>query len=230
MWEVYDEFGETFFRHAAESAYNALYDRPAVLGLLGDVRGRQLLDAGCGPGLYLEALAQRGALVTGLDASQAQLGVARARLGPGVPLVRGLLGRALPFRDASFDVVVCALVIHYVADRRTAFAEFARILRAGGRLVCSTQHPTTDWLRKGGSYFDVVEEEDVWQIEDGPFAVRFWREPLSSLCNAATSAGLLIRNLVEPLPAEEMRERFPEDWASLHTRPGFIALELVKPD
>lgn len=229
MWEIYDEFGETYLRHASGGAYNALYDRPAVLDLAGDVGGLQILDAGCGPGLYAEELVRRGATVTGLDASQAQLSIARQRLGAPVPLVRAVLGETLPFRDASFDVVVCALVIHYVADRHAAFREFTRVLRRRGRLVISTQHPTTDWLRKGGSYFDTVEEEDVWKTEDGPYRVRFWREPLTALCQAATASGLLIKSVVEPLPVDEMRERFPDDWAQLQQAPGFLALELVKP-
>jgi SAM-dependent methyltransferase len=229
VWQVYDDFGETYLRHASDSAANALYDRPAVLSLVRDVGGRQVLDAGCGPGLCAEELLRRGAAVTGLDASQAQLSIARRRLGASVPLVRAVLGGNLPFRDASFDVAVCALVIHYVADRRAAFQEFARILRPGGRLVVSTQHPTTDWLRKGGSYFDIVEEEDIWKTEDGPYRVRFWREPLTALCEAATSSGLLIKSVVEPLPVDEMRDRYPDDWAQLRETPGFIALELIKP-
>jgi hypothetical protein len=44
----------------------------------------------------------------------------------------------------------------YVADRSAAFADLYRVLRAGAALVVSTQHPTTDWLHKGGSYFDSV--------------------------------------------------------------------------
>jgi len=229
VWQVYDDFGETYLRHASDSAANALYDRPAVLNLVGDVSGGQVLDAGCGPGLYAQELLRRAAEVTGLDASQAQLSIARRRLGEAVPLVRAVLGGNLPFQSASFDVVVCALVIHYVADRHAAFREFARVLRPGGRLVLSTQHPTTDWLRKGGSYFDIVEEEDVWKTENGPYKVRFWREPLTALCEAATSSGLLIKTVVEPLPVDEMRDRYPDDWAQLREAPGFLALELVKP-
>ena len=61
MWQVYDQIAEFYERHAAESAYNAHYDRPAVLELVGDVEGLDVLDAGCGPGLYAEELLRRGA-------------------------------------------------------------------------------------------------------------------------------------------------------------------------
>ncbi len=104
-------------------------------------------------------------------------------------------------------LTVCALAIPYADDRRAAFAEFFRVLRPGGALVVSTQHPVMDWLRKGGSYFDTKLEADTWRTPHGDQPVRFWREPLSALCTAATSAGFLIENLTEPLPAESMRER-----------------------
>jgi hypothetical protein len=95
--------------------------------------------------------------------------------------------------------------------------------------VISTQHPVADWLRKGGSYFDVTLEADVWRTDSGDHEVRFWREPLSRLCAAATGAGFLIEQLIEPLPADTMRERYPEDYAKLTTEPGFLILRLRRP-
>lgn len=49
---MYEPFAAAFERHAEDSAYNAHYDRPAMLRLLGEVRGLRVLDAGCGPGFY----------------------------------------------------------------------------------------------------------------------------------------------------------------------------------
>lgn len=63
----YDAFAAEFEAHARDSPYNAYYDRPAVLKLLGDVRGRRVLDAGCGPGFYAEELVRRGADVVAFD-------------------------------------------------------------------------------------------------------------------------------------------------------------------
>jgi ubiquinone/menaquinone biosynthesis C-methylase UbiE len=227
-WSVYGRMAGSYEAHAADGAYNAHYDRPAVLSLLGDVRGCQVLDAACGPGYYTAELIARGASVTAFDASPKMLALARARVGERVRLERAVLGELLPFADEEFDIVVCALAIHYADDRTSAFREFARVLSPAGVVVFSTQHPTTDWLRKGGSYFDVRQEEDVWERFGKEFTVRFWREPLTTLCAAVAAAGFLIERLVEPLPAESMRERWPSDWEQLHREPGFIAMRLVK--
>lgn len=229
MWSAYDAMGRGFLDRALDGAYNAHYDRPAVLAALGPVRGLRVLDAACGPGIYTGELVARGATVTAFDASAVMTDLARARVAGRAQIDHGVLGEPLPYADGAFDLVVCALAIHHARDRAVAFAEFWRVLRPGGALVASTQHPTMDWLRKGGSYFDVAVETDIWHTPSGDQAVRFWREPLSVLCGYATDAGFLIEKVIEPLPADTMRERYPEDYQKLTTEPGFLILRLVKP-
>jgi hypothetical protein len=95
--------------------------------------------------------------------------------------------------------------------------------------VVSTQHPVMDWLRKGGSYFQPTLETDIWHTPSGDQPVRFWRESLSALCTAATDAGFLIEKVIEPVPAETMRERYPEGYEKLSREPGFLILRLLKP-
>src|SRR5207244_2827247 len=137
-------------------------DRPAVLATLGPVVGRQVLDAACGPGLYLCELLERRAEVTAFDASPVMVGLARQQTAGRVRIDQAALGEPLPYPDGAFDLVVCALAIHYASDRAAAFAEFCRVLRPGGAAVVSTQHPVMDWLRKNGSYFQTTLETDIW--------------------------------------------------------------------
>jgi SAM-dependent methyltransferase len=229
LWDAYDRMGLSFQEHAADSAYNAHYDRPAMLAALGHVAGRQVLDAACGPGLYLRELLERGAVVTAFDASPVMVSLAGAQTAGRVRIDQATLGEPLPYPDNAFDLIVCALAIHYASDRAAAFAEFCRVLRSGGAAVVSTQHPVMDWLRKGGSYFQTTLETDIWRTPSGDQPVRFWREPLSALCTAATDSGLLIEKIIEPVPAETMRERYPEDYERLSREPGFLILRLLKP-
>jgi SAM-dependent methyltransferase len=89
----YDRFAQVYTRYNQASPFLALYERPATLSLVGDVRGRRVLDAGCGAGAQAVELVRRGALVTGVDLSRGLLGIARGRLGPHLSLHRGLGGR-----------------------------------------------------------------------------------------------------------------------------------------
>jgi SAM-dependent methyltransferase len=222
---LYDEFAERFERHAATALWNAHYDRPAVLGLVGDVDGAVVLDAGCGPGFYIEELLARGAEVIGFDASAEMVRLAQQRAGDRAVVHHHRLGEPLTFvDDATVDVVVSALVWHYVDDRLGALREFHRVLREGGRVVISSGHPTDDWLRDGGSYFEVRHKAEYWSSLDATFAS--WHLPLTVLCDEFAGAGFVIERLLEPRPTPEARATDPGDYERLMTRPGFIVFRL----
>jgi len=74
----YDSFAAGYARTNDSGLFNAHYARPAMVRLAGDVRGRRVLDAGCGSGPLTEDLRARGAVVSGFDASRAMLDLARA--------------------------------------------------------------------------------------------------------------------------------------------------------
>lgn len=225
---LYDPIAEEYEEHAADSAHNALYDRPAVLELLGPVAGLRVLDAGCGPGFYSQALAAGGAAVVAFDQSPEMVRLARRRLGDGTPVRLHDLADPLDWLDdGSFDAAVLALVIHYVDDRVPALRELYRVLRPGGNLVVSTHHPTGDWLRQGGSYFTTATVEEYWK--QGRWWMRYWRQPLTATCAEFAAAGFLVERLVEPQPLPEMADRFPDDFETLAREPGFLVFRLLKP-
>src|SRR5215813_11855779 len=95
----YDRFAEAYSEGTENSLANTYYERPAMLALAGDVAGRRILDAGCGSGPLSAALRDRGAIVTGIDASAGMLALARRRLGDDVPLHVADLSDRLPFAD-----------------------------------------------------------------------------------------------------------------------------------
>jgi SAM-dependent methyltransferase len=224
---MYEPFADAFGEHAATSAYNAHYDRPVVLDLVGDADGLRVLDAGCGPGLLASELVAAGATVTAFDASPRLVTLAGERLDGRADVRVWDLGSPLTWLpDGSVDVAVLALVIHHLARRDVALAELFRVLRPGGALVVSTTHPTADWLRLGGSYFDVAEVTETWH---GDWPVTFWRQPLSAWCDEFSEAGFLIERLVEHQPAATMLDTYPDAHEQLSTSPAFIAFRLLKP-
>ena len=211
---------------AETSVYRTLYDRPTLLDLAGDVEGQQVLDASCGSGCYAEELLRRGASVTALDASPALVDMARHRLGSTASVrVHDLATPLTWVPDGRFDLVVLALVLHRLDDRCGTLQELHRVLATSGRLVLSTHHPMLDWLRFGGSYFDVERVEDEW--DPGP-SVTFWRRPLSDTVNELADVGFVVERLVEPQPSQEVRRSDPVAYASLTQRPAFVAMRLAK--
>jgi SAM-dependent methyltransferase len=114
------------------------------LRLLGDVRGLDVLEYGCGDARWSVLLTAEGARVVGLDQSRGQLRHARALVAAtdrAVALVCAS-GEAAPFVDGSFDLVFCDHGAMSFCDPDHSVAEAARLLRAGGRLVFSQ---TTPW-------------------------------------------------------------------------------------
>lgn len=104
--------------------------------LLGDVHGARVLDFGCGSGGNTVLLAARGARVVGLDLSEDLLTIARRRMrlnGLSALFAAGS-AHALPFFDASFDVVFGNAILHHL-DLRLAAREIHRVLRPGGRAI-----------------------------------------------------------------------------------------------
>jgi SAM-dependent methyltransferase len=109
--------------------------RPAF-AMLGDVRGRHVLDYGCGHGMAAVVLARHGARVTGFDLSAGYVGEARRRAAAnGVSAVfRQADAERLPFPDRSFDAAWGCAILHHL-DLRRAATELRRVLRPGGVAV-----------------------------------------------------------------------------------------------
>jgi len=221
----YDVFADEFLDHARENLYNAHYDRPACLALLGDVAGKTVLDAACGPGLYAEELAARGAEVIGFDQSPRMAELAERRVPPGRFRAHDLANRLDWLADESVDLVLFALALEYVDDRTRALRELRRVLRPDGALVLSRQHPTGDWLRHGGSYFDARVIEETWSRG---WRLRYWLAPLEQTCEELHEAGFLIERLLEPRPTAEAAEIDRDDYERLTREPtGFLAIRAV---
>lgn len=119
-----------------------------VFELAGDLRGKAVLDVGCGDGTYAIEAATRGAAATGIDRAPDMIAAARARgAASDARFIEGD-ALALPFGDGSFDVVVAVTLLCFVPDAQGAVREMARVLRPGGRLVLGDLGRLSTWALK----------------------------------------------------------------------------------
>ena len=136
----------------------------ALLVAEGDLRGRRVLDVGCGTGRLAGALAEReGCKVWGVDPSAEMLEVARGRVPAGVGLKQGV-AEELPFKDGWFERAVTQLSLH-LWDRPRAFVELRRVVT--GRAVMATFDPShfSDYWLNG--FFPSIERIDLARFPDG---------------------------------------------------------------
>jgi ubiquinone/menaquinone biosynthesis C-methylase UbiE len=127
----------TRWRESALGALTEDLEKRAVFSLVGDPGGLRVLDVGCGDGAYAVRASREGADVVGLDRSQSMLEAARARATSAGAVVAWCQGdaSALPFRDASFDLVLAVTALCLVSEPLVALNEMSRVLRPGGVLV-----------------------------------------------------------------------------------------------
>jgi SAM-dependent methyltransferase len=193
------------------------------LRLLGDVRGQAILELGCGGGQCAIAFARQGADVAALDLSDAQLTYARqlaAQEQVAVEFVQGTVEDLHVFGAASRDILFSAYAFQYVADMPRCLAECARVLRPGGRLVFSLDHPFRDCFFDAEdddmavfpvrSYFDRAPLHWHWD-GDAALAMTSHHHTIAEWVDMLAAVGFRLLRLLEPAPPEALLD---EIWPS----------------
>ncbi|WP_083294611.1 class I SAM-dependent methyltransferase [Burkholderia plantarii] len=225
----YDSFAAAYDADNEANAWNAFYERPAILSMAGEVANLRVLDAGCGGGAHAAALVEKGANLTGIDSSAGLLNIARSRLKGRASLILANLNEPLPFAGEAFDLILASLVMHYLPDWSLPLSEFNRVLSRGGRLIFSTHHPFMDHELAGReNYFETYSFTDTWQRGGKDIAMRFWHRPLHAMVDSLAVAGFHIQTLREPQPDPRARTHFPHAYESLSTKPRFIFFSAMK--
>ena len=137
----YDRLASRYDRHWRGYVRQTLDYALDALSLAGTER---ILDVGCGTGECERMAIARfpHSLVIGIDVSPGMIVVAREKLADHPRASFGIAAaEQLPFGQGTFDVAVCANVLHHISDPRRVLSECARVLRPGGQLVL------VDWCR-----------------------------------------------------------------------------------
>ncbi|MCR4757632.1 MAG: class I SAM-dependent methyltransferase [Butyrivibrio sp.] len=236
---------ETFFDgykklRAGEKNANDLFEIPVLFSLLPDMKGKRVLDLGCGFGEHCKEYVRMGAeRVYGIDISEKMLEVARKENSD--PKITYEL---MPIEDIGkitekFDIVISSLAFHYVEDFSGAVKTINSLLAEGGQFIFSQEHPFSTcfsggerWTRdengekiylnlKGYGY--ERENESSWFVDN----IKKYHRMFSTIVNTLVEGGFIIDKMVEPLPNDEILAKYP-DYTDLYHKPDFLIIRASK--
>lgn len=207
----------------------------AILSAIGSVKNHTVLDGGCGEGYLSRELANRGALVTGLDISPSLIVAAceeRDRLGLKINHYVADLN-SIPEADNTFDVVVCNHVMNDVEDPLATLKEIGRVTKPGGRLAFLMLHPCfyTAHAETGNvdtipvtAYFSTRKIETQLNVaglqSPDKFCMVF--HSLERYVSATVDSGYVITRVSEPHPSpEQMKDNW---WQESFVKPLFMLI------
>ena len=244
--KTYDEHAEKYHELRLRPDvmfFNSYIENPAVLSLLeGKINERDVLDMGCGPGVFTKQLHDLGARVKGVDFAPNFIKIAQ-REHPGLEFYVEDAS-STHFEDESFDVVCSNLMLHYFKDLRKIFSEVNRVLRQKGVYVFSTRHPLfggdvgriVDSVDKTGvvrmpPYFR-LDREFFWQLHDENKEIVFempsYRQNFEDVTLALYDSGLVTEKILEPRPVKEAEKVNPLLYEVFSEYPTFMVLQARK--
>jgi len=208
--------------------YNEMLEMPTTLSVLGNVKGKKILDFGCGSGIYARLLTKKGAKLKGFDISPEMLKIAK-QLNPKLDLRLGS-GNKIPFKE-KFDIVLASLVVHYLKDWNKMFKQVKRVLKKGGYFIFSTGNPMTEVREKikigkkkiytFGDYFTERKINSSWEVKGKKVKMPFFHLTYETIIKTIIKNGFEIVDYKDCYPIKKAKKIFPEDYATAIKRPSF---------
>lgn len=231
--DAFNQLAKDYLDFVDSKPHNAYYERPEMLELLDgiEILNKTVLDVGCAAGWYSNQLLERGANVISMDVSPSMIEYAKQRTKGKIETYVANLENPLSFvENQALDVILSSLTLHYVEDWKLPLSEFYRVLKPGGTIVLSTQHPMGDFkASKSGIYYDTELVDYMWKgMPSGPVSVPYYRRSLASMINSFIEAGFTIQKVVEPKPVELLKEVNERVYQNLSKEPAFICFKLLK--
>ena len=217
-WEYSSQSYQKESRIPVDIHYGPGAPNEKELKLLGNLRGKKVLEIGCGGAQCGIAMAKQGAYVTGIDISEKQLEFARnlaKKNNVNVKFYQGDIVSLKQIKSNTQDFVFTAWALHYVGDLEKCFKEVYRVLKKGGIFVLSTPHPFYDTVNSKTlkiirSYFKNGKHTEVYSDKTKTFV--FFDHTFADITNAIVNAGLQIEKVIEP----DSRKRYKGDpWYGL---------------
>ena len=217
------EWSSEQVKSAQKPNYSKLYVvKPALLSLLGNVKGKKILEIGCGTGYWLKILTEQGARCTGLDMSENQIKVAKEDdPEKKIDYFVADASKKINLDDDSFDIIFSEhvfLEISDLSDIKRIFKEAYRLLRNNGFLIVSDLHP----LAPETNFPNIEVDKEYTYFKSG-FPVKIistkpdgtvtkyidFHWTFQDLINSMTESGLKVINVLEPTPDEKTVKKYP---------------------
>ncbi|MBS3149665.1 class I SAM-dependent methyltransferase [Candidatus Woesearchaeota archaeon] len=215
---------------------NELSEQPATFSLLGNIKGKKVLDAGCGSGVYSRLLAEKGAQVYGIELSSEMVDLAKKHCaGMDIDFKQGSINK-LPYANNTFDTIIASLVIHYLKNPETALKEFHRVLKKGGILIFSTTHPVLESFtkirnNKGkneiilSNYFS--KGKYYWTLHNSKVKIPSYRTGFGLLSRLVYNSGFIVEEIKETSLSNKLKD-IPSHLKKFIDTPIFIIFKCKK--
>ncbi len=203
--KIISQWEEAALEYSREQRYSAnnSTDKQIIEESLGDIRGKVILDAGCGDGSFACKLYKQGAKVFACDASKAFIDIAKSEF-PNIEYSVADLTEKLPYADSSFDIIVSALTLMDIEDIDNFFIEARRLLKDRGRVVFSIMHPCffpAPWEKSATGERLYKKVDNYYAIY--PTKLHYWGDtmhfhrPISYYSKVISDHGFLIERITE---------------------------------
>jgi SAM-dependent methyltransferase len=208
--------------------------------LLPDMRGKAVLDLGCGFGWHCRyAREQQARSVVGVDLSENMLEKARETTNDPFISYLNMAIEDIDFPRAQFDVVISSLAFHYIKSFRPICKNVYDCLKAEGTFIFSVEHPIFTSRHQQDWCYDHLGNRQHWPVDhyqsEGMRETSFLAEhvikyhrTLSTYINDLIEAGFQINAVKEPTPSEDMSalsQEMKDEWR----RPMFLIISAQKP-
>ena len=243
------------FVRTGKDYYRDELNNPAMFLMLGDISGKKILDVGCGEGYNTRIMAQKGAVVAGVDFSKKMIDCAVQEERKELEIQYFVLDACdlHIFGENTFDIVTCFMALQDIEDYQGVVSEVSRVLKNSGRFIFVIPHPCFEkrvmngeliggWEFEKGKeptmenalyykvdkYFDTHGYTIAWKMKRlrHHFKTTSFHRTLTDYSDALCEAGLMISRLAEPRPTERGLAEFPiEETLRI---PQSIVIEAVK--
>ncbi len=229
--EIYNKTAKKYWdtRNSKGTIHNSFIANPEIRNILSDVRGKRLLDIGCGFGDDLKYFDKCGAEVIGIELNEGLIKIAKQD--PKLKNIEILQGSiyALDFKE-SFDICLANLVLDQVKDIDKALAEVNKVLRKGGVFIFSVAHPlncaTNNYSKQLLDYF--TKKKGFFSPKSMVCKIPYYFRNFNDYSEAILKSGFLIKRILEPKPLEESKTIFKEDYDKFSKLPDILIIELIK--